>query len=411
MRNGTAAVHVGSLDFKRIKRIGNDLNELFAEINTIFPGRHGLTEQLKYALLTRHNLMMFGPAGTGKTDLVNTLFGQIKNAQKTSFALTKFSSEATIYGIPNMKIMNEEGRLHIDTSDPDSIFQSHFVELDEFLDANPPVLRSLLGLLNERVFKRGRNIADFKLHSAVASTNKDPLREVSGNDELFAVVDRFLFQYRVSYLTTKEDRMRMYGKYVNGAVPTKSIEYEDLEYISSVVLNANQITNPLILETYDDIIEAYSKQNAKVTITDRRKCKLIQLIEANALLYGRFEVHPEDILAVKWGLCYGDDLNAHQIFDNIAKPLIEKANELLGQDIDKLQVEYLVKLEETLNQLMAQPIDQNTYFKLAGGLNQLKEDTQTVKPELASTKARLNQLNANSAQFEQKLLEFSRTVK
>jgi MoxR-like ATPase len=390
MKNGNN-LPKSNVDLDRIRQIGAAINSLCDQLNEIFPGRTGVIQQLKFALLTRHHVLMSGPYGTGKTDLVNTFFGQITDARKISFALTKFSTDSHVFGIPNTKIMNETGKLEFDTDDPLSIFKSHFVELDEFLDANAPVLRSLLGLLNERVWKRGRTFATCDLHTALASTNKDLEREVKNDPQLDAVIDRFLFQTEVHYLDSKESRLRMYGKYLRGETPSVEISYEDLCYISQVVLDANQFTDDIIIETYDDIIQDFSGVAGR-TISDRRKCKLLQLIEANALLYGRFEVVPEDILAVKWGVCYGHDTAMQEKFENIAKPHIERANEAIGQNIDQLQLQNLDQCTANLDQLRNEQVTDDNFAHLRKRLHQIREDVALVKPQMDSTRMKQNQV-------------------
>lgn len=409
MKNGNNLLKK-NVDLPRIKAFGSSLITLCEEMAEIFPGRRGLIEQIKYALLTRHHVMMFGLFGTGKTDLVNTFFSQILNAQKSSFALSKFSTEAHVFGVPSVKVMREEGHLEYNTTDPGTIFQSEFVELDEFLDANAPLLRSMLGILNERVWKRGRNFAECKLHTALASTNKDPVKEAARDDQLDAVIDRFLFQCRVDYLDDQDSRLKMYEKYLQGKTPSTTIDYAEIAYASGVVLSANQITEPVIIETYDNIIQEFAK-GSKRTISDRRKCKLLQVVEANALLYGRFEVHPEDILAVKWGLCYGDDSDSHTKFDNIAKPHIEEAKEKLAQDIDKLQVGYLEKVLSDLQNLQNEQVDDGNYLTLTRRANKLQEELEKIKPQLDSTRLMQKNVSDKLTRYKEQLTRYTEEVK
>lgn len=399
-----------NIEWDRVNKVADDLRALRDEMNEIFPGRTGLITQMIYAMLIRHHPLLFGEFGTAKTDVVNSMFGQIKGANKSGFPLNKFSSPSEIFGMPNITTLTQTGQLEIDTQDPSTVFQSEFIELDEFLDANAPVQRSLLGILNERVWKRGRNFTTCKLHTAVATTNKDPEVECAADPQLGAVIDRFLFHCKVEYLKTPEERMRMYEKFLKGKVPTTEIQYKELEYISNIVLSANQIEERVIIETYEKIIEEYVSTQSKV-VSDRRKCKLTQLIEAEALMNGRFEVHPEDILAVKWGLCFGNDTAAHEKFDEIANKHIAIAKEALAQDVDKLQMQFIDSMKADVTLLTQEPLDQTTYFDHLRRLNKIKDDMDTVKPQLDSTRIELKRLADSVTLYDAGLAKFALEVR
>ncbi len=385
-----------NLDMARIQRIGGQIRQLETEMKAIFPSRDSLITQAVYSLLTREHVMIFGPHGTGKSDLINTLFGVFTDADLFSISLNKFMTESSVIGLPNPKEMRETGRILYPL---EGILTADFVELDEFLDANPALLRVLLGVLNERIFKRGRQIERVRLRTAVASTNRDPEQEVKNNKELAAVVDRFLFHCDVGYLGSSEDRRRMYQKYLQGEKPTVSLPLDDLDYISGIVVSANQITDPYFCEVYDRIIEGYVTQTGDV-ISDRRKCKLLQLIEAHALLFGRYEVVPEDIQAIRWGLCLGTDTAKHDVLRNVAEPVIAEANERLRQNIDEVQLRLLGEyegkfarlLEEYQQRVARQQCDPGYLAQFRRDLLNFRKEVTDVKPELESTEDRQNAL-------------------
>src|SRR5262249_17560115 len=143
-----------------------------------------------------------------------------------SIALTKFMSEAHVIGVPDPRELREEGNLRYQRDG--GILDAHLVELDEIFDANAPLLRVLLGILNERTFKRGRQIEPANLHSAIASTNGDPEQVIRNAPELGAVIDRFLFISKVNYLANQESRRKMYRKFVEDRRPEVKIPFQDL---------------------------------------------------------------------------------------------------------------------------------------------------------------------------------------
>lgn len=379
----------GGIDLNKIAAIGEKLRTLVDELSMIFPERRHLIYQILYALLTKEHVLVFGPYGTGKSDLLHTLFKVFTNARIFSIALSKFMTEGNIIGLPDPKLMREKGEFHYRRDG--GILDADFVELDELLDANWPLLRVLLGILNERQFKRGRQIEDAKLHTAVACTNADTEEAIRKQQELGAVIDRFLFHCKVSYLKSEESRRRMYQKFLSGEVPSVQIDLKELQCISDIIVDANQITDPYFIEVYDKIIEEYCKKSNSQIVSDRRKCKLLQLIEANALLYGRYEVVFEDIWAARWGLCMGNDTGQHDLFKSIAQPIIEEAVKKSRQNIDGLQKKLLAELKAKIPEIPKQA-GSDELVELSRLLKRLKKEVEDVKPQLASTEDEKRQI-------------------
>jgi len=373
-------------DLARVKTIGEKVRLLHDELNDIFPEREALMEMIVYALLTREHVMIFGPKGTGKSDLFSTLMDSIEGAVTFRIALSKYSTETAIFGIPNPKKMKDEGIVQYDPNH--NILSADYAELDEFLDANEFLLRTLLGILNERSWKRGHEVYPAKLMTAVATTNCVPEEEVRQNPRLEAVLDRFLFQTAVKYLAKEESRRRMYHRYLTGKTPTAKVSLEDITFISNIVVSANQITDPYFIEVYDRVVQAYRQTlENKEEVSDRRACKLLQLVEASALLYGRFEVHPSDIYAIKHGLCYGKQDKVDN-FMSVATPIIEEAKEKMKQSIDDAQTRLLSELEAQIPISLPAGTDGNMLVARKRELITLRKKVDDVKPELASTNDR-----------------------
>jgi len=373
-------------DMTRIVEIAEKLRALREEMISIFPERSHLITQAIFALLTREHLLIYGTFGAGKTDLVHTLYESIVGSEVFSIEMTKSTPESQIIGVPDVRKMREEGRIWYPRDG--GIFEADLAEFDELLDATPALLRALLGIMNERMFKRGRQIEYIRLMTAIASTNGDPTAEVKRSPELGAVIDRFLFKAKVEYLQEAENRRRMYRKYLAGMKPSVKITIDDLRYISDMVVSSCQITDPRMIDVYDQVIQAVREtrlQNGGAVISDRTACKALELVEANAALNGRFEVQYEDFGAIRWALCMGGDNDAHEQFKAVVQPIIDAANQAEQQSVDELQVRLLTKIgaetpdfpEDTPDSALVGLRRQLT-FKL--------EEVEGIKPQLDSTR-------------------------
>ncbi len=307
------------------RQVGARLGKLMRELDELYPEREHLTKQLLYALATREHVLVHGMYGTAKTQLSNAVFSSFEGQKTFSVQLTKFMTEANVIGVPDPNRMRQDGVLYYRPEG--GILEANFAELDELFDANAPLLRTLLGVLNEREFKRGKQKEQALLHTAMAATNGDPQQVVQQSPELGAVVDRFLFRCNIDYLVRHDSRLRMYKNFAAAKKPETRISYESLAVFSDFVLNKMRISDVQFLKLYDRVLEAYRIKVPDQIISDRRACRLLNVIKANALLNGRTEVVPDDILAVRWGLCMGNDKFQHRAFMDVAVPLIEERKE------------------------------------------------------------------------------------
>ena len=173
-------------------------------------------------------------------------------------------------------------------------------------------------------------------HTTIATTNVDPSAATKANKELKAVVDRFLFKSQVTSLDSDQEYLQMLTTYLSGLWPFTTIPYADLHQFSDIVVDTNLVTNPTLIAAYVNAVNAYRKQ-ASVFISDRTLARMTQILEAQALLFNRTEIIPEDILAVGYGLVDGEDKAGRETFETAAMPAIKTAEKELGADIDEAQ--------------------------------------------------------------------------
>jgi len=371
------------VNLEAIAGLGARLQRLIEETSELFPEREHFINQAVYALLTREHVLVHGKKGTGKTDIVKTLFGAFSGQFTFSIHLNKFMTESHVIGVPDPKEMREEGVLRYRREG--GILEAQFAELDEFLDANGPLLRVLLGILNEREFKRGMQFEKARLHTAIASTNGDPEAAVKQSPDLDAVIDRFLFQCGVSYLGSASSRRKMYERATRRKGLEVAIAYADLSAVSNLIGRVTRFDDPLFLDSWEELIEGYKKAFPQQPVSDRRAVKLLKLAEASALLHGRLEVAVEDIEAARWGLCTGNSKPQHEAFDKILKPIIDKANTTRQQTMDLAQAKLLSDYRTNIPSIPPQ-VTNDQAVELYKRLHALRKQVEDVKPQLPSTK-------------------------
>ncbi|MBD3261641.1 MAG: AAA domain-containing protein [Candidatus Altiarchaeales archaeon] len=264
------------------------LNATMSALSDRVLGRDDLIRQIKFALITKNHVLMEGPPGVAKSMLANLLFRAIRG-HKHYFDIkcTKKMSEDYLVGAPDMRKFRQEGRLwHLTDK---TLVTSDFAFIDEFMDLTPGALRALLELLNERTFTRGRQKEKSPLWTALAATN------FSGENEeaLEAVIDRFLFRCKVEPLSSIADRMRM----------IKASVGQDEEMGPIPVLNKADIVtlNKQVSKVYvtDLVMETYLAVCDKIgSLTDRTIANAIRVVQANAMLEGRYCTSVKDLNAL-----------------------------------------------------------------------------------------------------------------
>jgi len=384
-----------------IKRVSQNLNALSTELNTIFPQRSGAIEQMILALVMRQHILIWGDTGTAKTALARAVFGSITGAQKYEANLSRFSSRQDVFGPVNTKIMTEEGRVRYWLDE--GAVNCHFVFLDEFLDASDPLLRALLTLLNERLFLNGTERVQSLVHTAVATTNGDPWDKAKRNPDLKAVVDRFLFKCKVSYLDADQEILDMLTTYLTGLVPTTTLPLSDLLAFSDIVVSNNLVTDPILIQAYVEAMNAF-KQATNMAISDRSLALYTQILEAHALwTYGRTTLIPEDILAVAHGVCDGEDVAGIETFKRAALPAIKKAEKQMGASIDNAQQALLAELEGQIPSLTVTSAKTMAEADLVNTIRKLTELHDKVTAVVPQTQTTTLQKNAIIKKMDRKI--------
>jgi MoxR-like ATPase len=117
-----------------------------------FVGKDEIIDLLGLCLVARENLFLLCPPGTAKSALVQQLARRI-DGRMFDYLLTRFTEPNEIFGPFDIRKLREG---ELETNTEGMLPEADFVFLDELLNANSAILNSLLLVLNERVFRRGR---------------------------------------------------------------------------------------------------------------------------------------------------------------------------------------------------------------------------------------------------------------
>jgi MoxR-like ATPase len=260
-----------------------------------FVGREEVIDLIALAVVAGEHLFLFGPPGTAKSALIRA-FATAVEGHYFEYLLTRFSEPNEVFG-PIDLVKLREGTVATVTSG--MLPEAEFAFLDELFNANSAILNNLLTVLNERLYRRGREVIRLPLLSLFSASNHLP-----EDDALAALFDRFLLRCRVEPLP--RDHMgqlldagwaleKASGLPLRDGEPVASITSGDLRALARRVMDVDLSG---VRETYADA--AFKVRDLGVGFSDRRAVKILKLVAASAVLSGRTAANGSDLWVLRY---------------------------------------------------------------------------------------------------------------
>ncbi|MDO7847300.1 AAA family ATPase [Hymenobacter sp. M29] len=265
------------------------LNRVARHLKSTFVGKDDIIDLMSLCLVGRENLFLLGPPGTAKSALVRALAQRLQG-KTFEYLLTRFTEPNELFGPFDIRQLRE-GNLMTNTDG--MLPEAHLIFLDELLNANSAILNSLLTVLNERVFRRGRETRALPALLMVGASNHLPEDEA-----LQALFDRFLVRVHCDYVAPDALAEVLEAGWnlerrADEAAPTITAE-EILRLQAALPLVDLGPVRP----AYTDLVRKL--RLAGVAVSDRRAVKLQRLLAASALLCQRTTVIPSDMWVLRY---------------------------------------------------------------------------------------------------------------
>lgn len=253
----------------------NKLAQVRAYLNSKFVQREELIDVCLTALVARQHVLLLGPPGTAKTQLVSELAACLDGGQHFQWLLTRFTTPEELFGPVSLSALEKDGYRRVTAG---KLPEATTALLDEVFKANSAILNTLLSIINERIFYNDGRPVRVPLLSLFGASNEVP----EGEEEaaLAAFADRFLFWYEVEYLA--EDGAFAEMLRLDGSGVRPSVEVDEITAASMAV---EQIE--LGDEAIDAIVELRRRLRAEgIIVSDRRWKQSLSAIKARAFLNG-----------------------------------------------------------------------------------------------------------------------------
>jgi len=265
------------------------LNEVLHFLKETFVAKDEIIDLLGIGLIANENAFLLGPPGTAKSAIVRLLSSCVDNGKNFEYLLTRFTEPNEIFGPFDIRKL-KDGELATNTEG--MLPEASMIFLDEIFNANSAILNSLLTALNEKIFRRGREIKKIPALMFVGASNLVPEDEA-----LNALLDRFLIRVRCDYVDPDSlHEVLLAGRKLNAGNPTinPTIGADEIHLLQQ---EAKNIDLTEIREDYVKLI--HGLRNSGIKISDRRAVKIQNLISASALICGRTEAISSDLWVLK----------------------------------------------------------------------------------------------------------------
>jgi MoxR-like ATPase len=259
------------------------LRDAIARARAGLVDREIVAEIVALCAVAGEHLLVIGPPGTAKSEAVRRTAVQLGGGY-FEYLLGRFTEPSEIFGPVDLRRLRD-GVVEFETAG--MLPEAEVAFLDEVFLGSTAVLNTLLGILNERVFRRGSTLLSCPLRICVGAANSLP-----DDAALAAFADRFLARVFIAPVPdARLDELLEVGWAANARpqVPSASL-LPALDRLTDAALSCDLSGVRGLLGT-----AIRRLREAGVPLSDRRAVRSQRLIAAAAALDGRATANGEDL--------------------------------------------------------------------------------------------------------------------
>ena len=341
--------------------------------------REHLAELLILAAVAQEHLLVIGPPGTAKSAVVRRV-AQSLGGRYFEYLLGRFTEPSELFGPVNL-VKLREGRVETDVAG--MLPEADIAFLDEVFLGSTAILNTLLGVLNERQFRRGHTQIACPLRVCVGAANALP-----DDESLAAFADRFLLHVFVDAVPDAQLEALLEGGWQVGQRPVAvRAQLASLDVLHGAVASVD------LAPVRADLAHAIRQlRHANILLSDRRIVKAQTLIAAAAVLAGRTAATRADL----WPLVYVVPTAAGQqsARETLSTLLAEARHPLLQAVVEQAVQQPLARvarLNEAADRLLGAARGEGHQASVEALLREIDANftSTTLPPELAPRRAQL----------------------
>ncbi len=270
--------------------------------------RETLVELCGLAAVAGEHVLVIGPPGTAKSEAVRRV-ARALGGRYFEYLLGRFTEPSEIFGPVDLRKLREGT---VETETRGMLPEAEVAFLDEVFQGSTAILNTLLGLLNERSFRRGHTQLQCPLRVCVGASNALPSEEA-----LAAFADRFLVRVFVEPVPDpqlEELLARGWGLDTRAAAaPAARLADFDVLAAAARACDLSGL-RPLLADAVRTL------RGAGIELSDRRVVRVQRLCAAAAALAGRGVASAADL----WPIIYAvPTAEAQRLARAALKPMLE----------------------------------------------------------------------------------------
>jgi MoxR-like ATPase len=258
-----------------------------AEASRGLVDRAVLAEAVALAAVAGEHVLVVGPPGTAKSEAVRRIATAL-GGKLFEYLLGRFTEPQEVFGPVDLQKLRA-GRVEVDTAG--MLPEADVAFLDEVFLGSTAILNTLLGILNERTFRRGHTSLRCPLRVCIGACNSVP-----DDPALAAFADRFLVRVYVDAVPDASLEELLEASWGLRRTPPKAVA--DLAQLAEVAAAAQAVDMTRVRVEFAHALRVL--RSASVVLSDRRAARAQGLVAAAAALAGRSVATRADL----WPIVY-----------------------------------------------------------------------------------------------------------
>ncbi len=260
----------------------SSLQQALAAASSSLIEREAVVQLVGLCAVAGEHLLVIGPPGTAKSEAVRRV-ARALGGQYFEDLLGRFTEPSEVFGPVDLRKLKDGV---VETQIQGMLPEADIAFLDEVFLGSTAILNTLLGILNERTFRRGHTRMTCPLKVCVGASNALPSDEM-----LAAFADRFLARIFLSPLPDARLEDLLAGGW---AIDRKPLEHQaslaEVDLLSKASRNVEMTgVQPAIANCVRLL------RQAGIMLTDRRTVRVQRLVAAAATLAGRTSATEADL--------------------------------------------------------------------------------------------------------------------
>lgn len=249
--------------------------------------REAAVEAVALAAVAREHVLLIGPPGTAKSAAARRVTA-VLGGRYFEALIGRFTEPAELFGPIDLRRLSDGV---LETVTTGMLPEAEIAFLDEVFRGSSAILNTLLGLLHERVYRRGTELRTSPLRLVVGATNDLP-----DDPGLEAFADRFLLRVHVRPTEDSGLDALLAAGHTDWEPPTSPLAtLADLDTLHEA---SRAVSLDAVRPTLADVFRALRRRG--LPLSDRRMVRSQRLIGAAAALEGRATATARDL----WPLAF-----------------------------------------------------------------------------------------------------------